>query len=93
MDTIAAQEPSGSELVVLQAHWQDPYTTLVDGCRDTVLQMESASGINKQVSAAIMAGRWRYINLLEVDNVCDQGLELKTALESHFDRQTGSKQR
>jgi hypothetical protein len=87
MDRITALEPSGSELVVTQAHWQDPDTTLIDGCAESVLKMESASKLNSEIATRISSGRWPYINLLEVDNACDQGLELKAALTGHFARQ------
>jgi len=87
MDRIAAQKPSGSELVITQAHWQDPHTTFVDGCAESVLRMESASKINSEIATTISSGRWPYINLLEVDNACDQGLELKAALKENFARQ------
>ena len=72
MDRIAALKPSGSALVITQAHWQDPDTTLIDGCAESVLRMESASKINSEIATRISSGRWPYINLLEVDNACDQ---------------------
>jgi len=87
MDGIAALKPSGSELVITQAHWQDPHTTFIDGCAESVLKMESASRINSELATRISSGRWPYINLLEVDYACDQGLELKAALKDHFVRQ------
>lgn len=90
IDRITALKPSGSELVITQAHWQDPYTTLVDGCAESVLRMASASKINSEMATRISSGRWPYINLLEVDNACDQGLELKAALRDHFARQLSS---
>jgi hypothetical protein len=86
MDRIAAEAPSGRELVITQAHWQDPHTTLVDGCAETVLEMESASKLNREVARRISAGQWPHINLLEVDNACDQGIELKAALEGRLAR-------
>jgi hypothetical protein len=87
MDRIAAERSPGGELVITQAHWQDPHTTFVDGCAETVLQMESASKLNRELTRRISAGQWPHLNLLEVDNACDQGLELKAALESQFARQ------
>lgn len=93
MDRIAAEKPSGRELVISQAHWQDPHSTFVDGCHETVLQMESGSEINKKVAEEISRGRWRHINLLEVDNACDRGPELKTAIDNHFARQISGERR
>lgn len=86
MDRIAAEPPGGSELVITQAHWQDPHTTFVDGCAETVLEMESASRLNREIAQRISAGQWPHLNLLEVDNACDQGPELKAALESQVAR-------
>jgi len=87
MDRTTALEPSGSELVITQAHWQDPHTTFIDGCAESVLKMESASKVNSEIATRIWSGRWPYINLLEVDKACDQGLELKAALKDHLVRQ------
>lgn len=93
MDAVATEEPSGRELVVSQAHWQDPYTTLVDGCLETVLEMERASQINRKVAEQISAGRFRHINLLEVDNACDEGPRLKAALDDHLARRIAGERR
>jgi hypothetical protein len=87
MDRIASEPPAGGELVITQAHWQDPHTTLIDGCAETVLKMESASKLNAEVARRISAGQWPHLNLLEVDNVCDQGAELNAALRGQLARQ------
>ena len=49
MDRIAVEPPPVGELVITQAHWQDPHTTFVDGCAETVLEMESASQLNREL--------------------------------------------
>jgi hypothetical protein len=84
MDEITAEPPAGSTLVIVQAHWQDPHTTLVDGCAETVLRMETASLLNRELARRIAAGQWPYLNLLEVDNACDQGTELYAALRGRL---------
>lgn len=87
MDRVAAEPSAGRELVITQAHWQDSHTTLVDGCAETVLQMESASQLNLEVARRISAGRWPHLNLLEIDNACDQGPQLSAALRGQLARQ------
>jgi hypothetical protein len=84
MDEITAEPPDGSALVIVQGHWQDPHTTLVDGCAETVLKMETASILNRELARRIAAGQWPFLNLLEVDNACDQGAELYGALRGRL---------
>jgi hypothetical protein len=46
--------------------------------------MESASQLNREVARRISAGQWPQLNLLEVDNACDQGPVLAEALRSRL---------
>jgi len=45
---------------------------------------ESRSKINFILSKNIKDGKYKYLNLLGVDNVCDSGLEIISAIQQYF---------
>lgn len=84
---------SGSgQLWQMQALWQETPASVVLGtlARSTLLQDEARSGLNAKVADAVSAGRWRHINLLEVNNVCDGGPALFDALRKRWNETTAA---
>lgn len=69
----------------LQALWQESVPSIVLGVLhfSSLLHDESRSQLNRLVTDAVKQGRFPHINLLEINNVCDGGMELLTAIRSH----------
>lgn len=76
--------PAAGGLWQMQALWQETKDSVEIGVLEvsSLLLDESKSGLNAQVTRAVAAGRWKDINLLEVNNVCDGGPELLAALRA-----------
>ena len=71
----------------MQALWEETAESVVLGTlkRSSLLADEVRSSLNAKLAAAVGAGRWGKINLLEVNNVCDGGPELLAALRKWDD--------
>jgi len=70
------------QLWQMQALWQESSASVVLGtlARSSLIDDEARSSLNMKIAEAVSQGRWKYINLLEVNNVCDGGLALANAL-------------
>lgn len=76
---------SASHLWMTQAHWQSSEVSVPMGLlhNSSVLLDESRSNTNQRLAAALLANQLGpYINMVEVDNVCDGGLDIYKALSS-----------
>lgn len=73
-----------SQLWMAQAHWQSTAYSVSSGTlhNSSLLLDESRSGLNQWVINQIKGGSYKYLNIVEVDNVCDQGAELYNALNA-----------
>jgi hypothetical protein len=82
----AAGPPSDGYLYQMQALWQESDQSVVLGelHLSSLLRDERRSRLNEQLVAAVKAKRWANINFLEVNNVCDVGLELFAALKANY---------
>jgi len=65
-----------------QAHWQYSTSAIAQGVLhgSCILEDEASAEVNKKVADKIRAGEFPYVNMLEVDNVCDGGPDLLAAL-------------
>lgn len=70
---------------MLQAHWQSTAATITSGTlhRSSLLLDEERSGVNRWAAEAVTEGLFPTLNLVEVDNVCDGGLELLASLKQY----------
>lgn len=77
---------SSPNLWMAQAHWQSSALSVTLGTlhNSTILLDESRAGVNLWVEQAIRSGAFKYMNLLELDNVCDNGANVMAALRSFF---------
>ena len=66
----------------MQAIWQETAASVVLGTlhRSSLVLDEQRSGLNARLAAAIDAGEWSRVGLLEVNDVCDNGTEISAAL-------------
>jgi len=83
---LTASSPSSQgNLWINQAHWQYDTDSIVAGMilGSSIIQDNSKSDVNRRVARMIANGRFKQINFLEVDKICDGGAELQQALE-HF---------
>jgi hypothetical protein len=90
-------EPSAN-LFMTQAHWQSSTVSVPMGLihRSSVLLDESRSSMNKRLVDSITSedGQFgEYVNFLEVDNVCDHGLDIYQALQERFKKKTAARGR
>jgi len=75
-------------LWMLQAHWQSTAVSvpLGDLHRSSVLQDERRAGVNLWLAQMLRARALPYktLSLVELDNVCDNGLEVLAALQENY---------
>jgi len=75
-------------LWMLQAHWQSTKVSvpLGDLHLSSVLKDESKAGVNLWLAQTLRARALPYetLNLVELDNVCDNGLEVLAALQEQY---------
>ena len=45
---------------------------------------ENRSELNRQIAAAVLAGRFPKIGYLEVNDVCNNGIDIYNALQARF---------
>ncbi len=71
-------------LSLLQAHWQSNAQSISLGVLrgSSILKQVEGSKVNHHVASKIAAETFPHINLLEVDHVCDGGLEIYEALQN-----------
>lgn len=84
LDAVAAQAPrEDGQLVQMQALWQETAVTVVLGSLElsSLVRDERRSDLNAAIVAALQQGRWGWVNLLEVNNVCHNGPALLRALQ------------
>jgi len=76
--------PSSGHLWEMQAIWQESTDSVAIGelHASSLLLDESRSGLNGLLTEAVAAGRFPSINMFEINNVCDGGLELLNALRA-----------
>ncbi|KAF4676101.1 hypothetical protein FOL47_006709 [Perkinsus chesapeaki] len=83
-------ERNNSKLQMNQAHWQYsiPLYTGVDAKHSSIIMDEYFSEVNKRV--VDLVGDMEFLNLLEVDNVCNYGPQLQDAVNSRIGRLTST---
>lgn len=88
MNTTTATDPTTASpnLWMAQAHWQSTAWSVTAGTlhNSSLLLDESRSGVNLWVEQSINAGAWPFMNLLELDNVCDNGNNILAALRQRY---------
>ncbi|KAK3252162.1 hypothetical protein CYMTET_38529 [Cymbomonas tetramitiformis] len=78
--------PADGRLYTYQALWQEDASSVVLGILhgSSLLEDEERSGLNSLVTAQVLRGSYPSINFMEVNNVCDGGLDLLAALRSRL---------
>lgn len=73
---------SDGQLWMTQAHWQSSTVSVPLGIlhNSTVLKDEERSSMNIWIAAQISEKKLPFLNIVEVDNVCDHGLDIYNAL-------------
>lgn len=69
-------------LWMTQAHWQSTAVSIVDGTlhNSSLLLDEERSNVNSWMAENIRNKTYQFLNIVEVDNVCDNGLSLLDAI-------------
>jgi hypothetical protein len=75
-----------SNLWMAQGHWQSTAVSISLGTlhNSSVLLDESRSGANEWILESIYQRKFDYLNLLELDNVCNHGLEIYQAIQDTY---------
>jgi len=75
--------PISKQLWLTQAHWQSSVESVPMGILhgSSVTLDEERSSVNSRVAGNIRSGAIKYANLLELDNVCDGGNDIYSALQ------------
>jgi len=75
-----------SNLWMAQGHWQSTAVSISLGAlhNSSLLLDESRSGTNKWISDHISQRKLTYLNFLELDNVCNHGLEIYEAMRETY---------
>jgi hypothetical protein len=86
LQAITAKDPTTdykNMLWMAQAHWQSSAETITLGTlhRSSLVLDESRSEINLWVQKQVEAGAFSHLNFLELDQVCDNGPAIYTALK------------
>lgn len=82
----AAVNPATNPLLRMQqAHWQSSTESVPLGLAhgSSVLEDEQKAGVNSWLAEQIKTKRFRGLNLVELDNVCDNGTAVFAALQQH----------
>lgn len=74
---------SDGTLWMAQGHWQSTAASIVDGTlhRSSLLLDESKAGVNKWIADSINNNEFNFLNIIEVDNVCDNGPLIYDAIQ------------
>merc|ERR1719323_1945226 len=69
-----------------QAHWQSSPSSIAQAeiRGSCILDDEVRSDLNALLAQRIRRGDFAHMNILEVDNVCDHGNDILSALRSRF---------
>jgi len=83
----SSSSSSSSPLFMAQAHWQSSTESVPLGIlhESSVLLDESRSDVNAWLAQAIGDNSFAYLNLVEVDNVCNNGPAIAKALQIRED--------
>lgn len=85
MNTTAADKSHGESYTpwMLQAHWQSTAGSITSGTlhRSSILLDEERSGMNLWTAESIAAGVFPTLSIIEVDNVCNHGIDIYNALK------------
>ena len=86
LDAVAARPLPPTAFTQSQALWQESSDSVVIGTlrNSSLLLDEARSGLNALLARQVRARRWRHLNLLEVNNVCDGGPELWAAIQEVY---------
>jgi len=87
LDSVAVKGLSDSVFNQAQAIWQESTDAIVIGTlrESSLLKDETNSGLNAMLTASITAKRWQSnISFLEVNNVCDGGIDLLAAIKKSY---------
>lgn len=89
--SVSSKTSSHSSLWMNQAHWQSTVATVVLGTlhRSSIVLDESRSGVNAWAAAQVQKDAWYQINFLELDNVCDGGLDVYRAIRNTYMQSRG----
>lgn len=84
LTTLTASPPS--TLYMVQAHWQSSVSSVAKGTLhlSSLLLDESRATLNAYLAQEIRGQAYPNMGLLEVDNVCDGGLEILQALQEVY---------
>lgn len=82
--TSAEPPPSNGNLWMIQTHWQSDAASITLGTlhKSSLLIDEEKSMINAWTAEQIELGAFKYMNMVEVDNVCDAGPRILNALRN-----------
>jgi hypothetical protein len=86
LSTSATPAPSNGHLWMIQNHWQSDAASVTLGTlhRSSLLIDEEKSEINLWTAQQIEQGAFKYMNMVEVDNVCDNGPRILEALRNYI---------
>lgn len=84
LSTSAKAPPTTGYLWMLQTHWQSDAASVTLGTLhfSSLLLDEERSGVNVWTAEQIEQGAFKYMNMVEVDNVCDAGPRILKALRN-----------
>ena len=84
LTTSATPPPSSGHLWMIQTHWQSDAASVSLGTlhRSSLLKDEERSGVNTWTAEQIEKGAFKYMNMVEVDHVCDAGPRILKALRN-----------
>jgi hypothetical protein len=85
MNTTAVDKSHGASYSpwMLQAHWQSTAGSITSGTlhRSSLLLDEERSDMNKWAADSIVARKFPTLSIVELDNVCNHGLDVYNALK------------
>ncbi|GMH55762.1 hypothetical protein TrRE_jg12755, partial [Triparma retinervis] len=84
MDKVSKAGPGEAPFYQMQALWEESTASVVIGelHLSSLVEDEEKSKLNSLIRNYIDSGRFSNINYVEVNNVCDGGVELKSSLDA-----------
>lgn len=86
LNSVTSKVPTNDgKLWMTQAHWQSTALSITLGTlhNSSLLLDEERSKMNEYVTNQINNKAYSYLNIIEVDNVCNYGVELFNAIDSY----------
>jgi hypothetical protein len=88
MENLSKSNPTAKDkkFWMIQGHWQSTAGSITLGTlhKSNIIEDEKRSKVNTMIESNILAGKYPYMNYMELDEVCDNGLQVLNAMKQVY---------